>query len=171
MLAFMKEDSVDQIIGHWRAERPDIDVSPLHVFGRVTRIEAYLSRVISDVFEPFGLTRGEFDVLATLRRAGGQNQLTPTALMRSVMLSSGAMTNRIDRLEAAGLVERRPDPSDRRGTLVTLTPEGRALVDSTLQAGLQAQRQLLKSLSDDEQRCVAGILRKLLVNLEAASND
>ena len=167
----MKKDVMDQIIEHWATERPDLDTAPLAVLGRISRIEAHLSRAIAEVFAPFGLTRGEFDVLATLRRAGGKNQLTPTSLMRSVMLSSGAMTNRLDRLEAAGLVERRPDPSDRRGTLVTLTAGGRTLVDAALEAGLEAQRNILEPLSEGEQRRVAALLRALLLELERESTE
>lgn len=162
----MNHDAIDQIISQWQTELPDADTAPLAVLGRISRIEAHVARAISDAFAPFGITRGEFDVLATLRRAGGACQLTPTALMRSVMLSSGAMTNRIDRLEDAGLVERWPDPTDRRGILVTLTSTGHTVVDAALVAGLDAQRELLRPLSEEDQRDVAEHLRTLLLALE-----
>jgi len=166
----MEHDHVDSVLAQWRRERPDLDPSPMGVVGRISRASQALGRSIETVLGGFGLGRGEFDVLATLRRSGPPYRLTPTALFTDLMLSSGAMTNRLDRLEQAGLIERMPDPSDRRGTLVGLTARGRELVDTALTAHLANEQRLLDALSPDERADLARLLRKLLCALEDRTN-
>jgi DNA-binding MarR family transcriptional regulator len=136
------------------------------VIGRISRAAIALGHSLEAVFAGFGLNRGEFDVLATLRRSGAPFRLTPTALFKDLMLSSGAMTNRLDRLERAGLISRAPDPSDRRGTLVELTPRGLELVDAAVAAHLANEQRLLAALSPDEREQLAGLLRTLMRSLE-----
>jgi DNA-binding MarR family transcriptional regulator len=162
----MEQDHVDSILAQWRRERPDLDSSPMGVIGRISRAERTLGASLERLFAGFGLSRGEFDVLATLRRSGSPYRLTPTALFTDLMLSSGGMTNRLDRLERAGLIARSPDPSDRRGTLVELTPRGQELVDAAVAAHLANEQRLLEALSADEREQLAGLLRKLLRSLE-----
>lgn len=162
MLMDQRQDRVDIILAQWRRERPDLNPSPMGVVGRISRAAQILSRALEATFATFELNGGEFDVLATLRRAGSPFRLTPTALFTELMLSSGAMTNRLDRLERAGLIARLPDLSDRRGTLVELTPKGRELVDAAVAAHLDNEYRLLAALSDAEQEQLAQLLRKLL---------
>src|SRR3954451_23887300 len=122
-------DEVDRLLEAWRRERPDLDVAPMEVLSRVSRLARHLDRARSQAFETHGLESWEFDVLAALRRAGVPYQLSPGRLLKETLVTSGTMTNRVDRLAARGLVERLPDPHDRRGVLVRLTPEGRTAVD------------------------------------------
>jgi DNA-binding MarR family transcriptional regulator len=161
----MEHDHVDHIQAQWRRERPDLDPSPMGVIGRISLSARSLSRGLDATFASFGLNSGEFDVLATLRRSGPPYQLTPTGLFTDLMLSSGAMTNRLDRLERAGLITRAPDPTDRRGTLVGLTPHGLELIDAAIVAHLQTEEGLLAALAPDEREQLAGLLRKLLLSL------
>src|SRR5437763_1623513 len=121
-------DHIDRIIAEWHRERPDLDTRPMETFGRLFRAAELADRGLT-AMGGYGLEPGWFDVLAALRRAGPPYQLNPTALRESTMLSSGGMTKRLDRLTEAGLIERRPDPGDRRGTLVRLTRRGRAAID------------------------------------------
>jgi DNA-binding MarR family transcriptional regulator len=162
----VERDAVDRILGQWAEERPDLDASPMGVFGRLSRAERLLDRALVEVSSRFGINRGEFDVLATLRRAGEPYSLTPTELFRSMMLSSAAMTNRIDRLEERGLVRRSPDPDDRRGVRISLTEEGLALIEEAVGAHVGAEEELLRSLSGREREQLAGLLRKLLFSME-----
>jgi DNA-binding MarR family transcriptional regulator len=159
-------DSIDRIVGQWRRERPDIDTEPMALVGRLQRVTQALRPKLDATHERFGLTGDLFDVLATLRRSGKPYELTPTALYRDMMLSSGAMTNRIDRLESENLVERHPDPDDRRGTLVRLTKSGKALIDKALGEHVENERRLLRALSTPERAQLAALLRKLLGDLE-----
>ncbi len=156
------KDDVDRIIEQWARERPDLETPAMAVFGRIYR----LARIVGDrqeaVYAQFGLNRGEFDVLATLRRSGAPFQLSPKALCASLMLSSGGMTGRLDRLERAGLVTRSPDPTDRRGLVITLTDRGRELVDEAVAAGLALQREILERLPPDSRAQLADLLRDLL---------
>ena len=156
---------MDVILGQWALERPDLDVSPMGIFGRLSRGAKMLDRSLAATFSEFGLNGGEFDVLATLRRSGEPYSLTPTELFRSMMLSSAAMTNRIDRLEERGLVQRSPDPNDRRGVRITLTGVGLDLVNRALEAHVRGEHGLLDSLSAEEREELAGLLRKLLVSM------
>jgi DNA-binding MarR family transcriptional regulator len=160
------KDAVDGILEQWERERPDLDVSPMGVFGRLSRADRLLGRSLEETFRGFGLRGGEFDVLAALRRAGEPYSLTPTELFRSMMLSSAAMTNRLDRLEGRGLVRRGPDPGDRRGVLITLTDEGLALVEEAVRAHVENEEELLSLLSAEERDRLANLLRKLLASME-----
>jgi DNA-binding MarR family transcriptional regulator len=160
-----ERDLVDEILDQWKRERPDLDCEPMAVFGRLSRLDRVSNAAIEARLGEHGLSRGEFDVLATLRRSGEPYTLAPTALARLMMLSSAAMTNRIDRLEAAGLVERRPDPGDRRGVLVALTPDGERVVDAAVADHIENERRLLEPLSAEEQQTLNALLRKLLLGL------
>ena len=161
-----KWDLVDEILDQWERERPDLNCEPMAVFGRLSRLDRASNAVIEARLGEHGLNRGEFDVLATLRRGGEPYTLAPTALARWMMLSSAAMTNRVDRLEAAGLVERRPDPGDRRGLLVALTLDGMQVVDAAVADHVENERRLLEPLSEEEQQTLNALLRKLLLGLQ-----
>ncbi|MGK5557042.1 MarR family winged helix-turn-helix transcriptional regulator [Actinomadura kijaniata] len=159
-------DAVDQILAQWRRERPDIDVWPMGVVGRVTRLARLLDRELKDFFAGHGLERWEFDVLATLRRSGPPYELTAGALNRAAMVTSGAITNRIDRLAARGLVERVPDEEDRRSVRVRLTDQGRATVDQILEPHVANETRLLAALAPQERDQLIGLLRVLLESLD-----
>lgn len=159
-------DGVDEILEQWARERPDLDASPMGVIGRISRLSRLFEQEIQQLFEAYGLHRGEFDVLATLRRAGAPYRLNPTELSTALMVSSGGMTNRLDRLEKAGLVARQPDPDDRRGTQVGLTEEGLRLIDAAVAEHVANEHRLLGALSAAEREELAGLLRKLLRSLE-----
>jgi DNA-binding MarR family transcriptional regulator len=154
-------DEIDRIVAEWERARPDLDVSPTHTIQRITRLSLLQAASFVRVFAPYGVSFGEYLVLAALRRAGPPYRMNPTALFNSVILSSGAMTNRLDRLEAMGLVERLPDPDDRRGRLVGLTDKGRTLVDAAVVDHLENEERLLSALDADEREQLAGLLRKL----------
>jgi len=156
------EDEVDRLIQAWQRERPDLDVAPMAVLSRVTRLARHLDRARRQAFESHGLETWEFDVLAALRRAGPPYQLSPGRLLREKLVTSGTMTNRVDRLASRGLVERLPDPADRRGVLVQLTGAGRDAVDAAMADLLAHERTLLGSLSEAEQRRIARTLRDLV---------
>lgn len=162
-----EQDGVELILAQWARERPDLDVSPMGVVGRIFRLSHLLQQAVQEVFSSYGLHRGEFDVLATLRRAGKPHRLTPTGLSDALMVSSGGMTNRLDRLEKAGLVARQPDPGDRRGSLVGLTDEGFNLVDEAVTEHVANEQRLLSALVDAQQDELAALLRKLLLSLES----
>ncbi|GII64627.1 MarR family transcriptional regulator [Sphaerisporangium krabiense] len=163
-------DEVDQLVACWRQERPDLDVAPLQVLSRVSRLARHLDRARRASFAEHDLEPWEFDVLTTLRRSGEPYELSPGALLRATLVTSGTMTNRIDRLAAARLVRRRPDPEDRRGVLVSLTDLGRERVDAAFADLLRRERELLKSLDGDAQRTLAGLLRTLLIPFDTAEN-
>ena len=156
-------DEVDRLVDAWRRERPDLDVSPMEVLSRVTRLARHLDRHRSAAFGAHDLESWEFDVLSALRRSGRPYQLSPKALLRATGVTSGTMTNRVDRLAARGLVGRTNHPDDRRGVLVTLTDDGRARVDAALSDLLTAEHQLLGALTPDDQAQLAGALRRLLL--------
>ena len=158
----MEDDAIDRIVQQWNRERPNLDVSATHVLQRISRIFVLQSASFAAIFERYGITFGEFEVLAALLRSGHPYQMSPTRLVDAVVLSSGAMTNRIDRVEALGLVERLPDPSDRRGTLVALTREGLKTVDAAVVDHLANEERLLGALSATERGTIARLLRKLL---------
>jgi DNA-binding MarR family transcriptional regulator len=160
-------DSIDRVRAQWKGARPDLDTRPMEIVGRILRIEFIAGARIRRVLQRHGIDWGGFDVLATLRRSGAQYRMTPTGLYRELVLSSGAMTNRLDVLERAGLVERQPDPNDRRGTLIELTKEGKAVLDRALEAHLQAEAQMVAHLPRDEQKCLADLLKKLLIEMES----
>lgn len=162
----MERDSIDRLLDDWAREWPALDVAPTAVVGRLHRVARHWEQRVEQVFGRFGLVEGGFGVLAVLRRSGPPYRLSPTALAARLQISSGAMTNRIDRLEAAGLVARAPDPDDRRGVLVLLTPAGRDLIDRAAPVHLANERRLLEPLNADERRTLADLLRKLLLSLE-----
>ncbi|GAA0997399.1 MarR family winged helix-turn-helix transcriptional regulator [Subtercola frigoramans] len=159
-------DSVDLIVGAWQRERPDLDFEPLQVLSRVWRLSRNLDRARRASFGTSDLDSWEFDVLSALRRAGSPYQLSPKALLEETLVSSGTMTNRIDRLVARGLVERRTSPHDGRGILVTMTTDGLARVDAAIAVLVTSESTLLSGLSRPEQERLAGLLRKLSTTLE-----
>jgi DNA-binding MarR family transcriptional regulator len=167
----MQKDAIDHIVEQWKRERPELDSSPTHVLQRITRLGLLQEASFADVMTRYDLTWGDFLVLAALRRAGPPYAMNPTALYASVILSSGGMTKRLDRLEHAGLVDRRPDPADRRGRLVALTPHGKDVVDRAAVDHLANEERLLGALSAAERRTLSGLLRKLLVSEPFAALD
>jgi len=164
------QDRIDQILAQWKRERPDLDTIAMGLVGRIQRSAAALRPRLDETHALSGLGAESFDVLASLRRSGAPYQLSPTQLFREMMLTSGAMTNRIDRLEEAGLVSRRPDLTDRRGTLVRLTQKGKALVDSATTNHVANEDRLLSGLSAREQVQLGELLRKLLLSLGDAGD-
>lgn len=162
----MSTDPIDRLVGEWNSERPDLDPSPMAIVGRLLRLAVCLERRVEAALAPFDLTLWQFDVLATLRRSGAPFRMSPTELMREVMLSSGAMTNRIDRLESRGLVKRRPEPSDRRSVRIELTPAGKRLVDRALAARFDEAREVVEFLSARERKLLESGLSRLLQAIE-----
>ncbi|APA71067.1 MarR family winged helix-turn-helix transcriptional regulator [Janthinobacterium sp. 1_2014MBL_MicDiv] len=153
----------------WRRELPQMDTRAMQLVGQLGTVAQLMARDwLNPLFAEHGLQPGEFDVLATLRRSGAPHALTPTALYEAAMLSSGGMTNRIDRLEAAGLIERQKHPSDRRGVLVALTPRGLALIERLVLLHVDNERAMLASLGEDEQRQLDQLLAKLLQGMAQA---
>ncbi|MER6159111.1 MarR family transcriptional regulator [Streptomyces sp. NPDC001868] len=156
-------DPVDAIIEQWAVARPDLDTTAMEVFGRVNRLSRALGDRMEKTYARFGVSRGEFDVLATLRRSGEPYTLSPRQLSATLMLTTGGMTGRLDKLERANLLRRSPDPHDRRGLQVTLTDEGLRLIDDALVAGLAVQTEALSHLNDEQAGQLAGLLRMLVV--------
>jgi DNA-binding MarR family transcriptional regulator len=159
-------DQVDLFIQQWSRERSDLDPSPLAIVGRVLMLAKWLEQSADRALARFGLSLWQFDVLAALRRSGAPFRLSPTRLMQLVTLTSGAMTNRIDRLEELGMVTREPDPKDRRGVLIRLTPKGQRLVDEVVAVRLEDARRNLAGFSRAEQKDLAGFLRKLMLTVQ-----
>lgn len=158
----MTKDAVDVIIDQWRNERPDLDdLLPMEVFGRVYRVAAAIGERMERAYQRLGIGRGEFDVLATLRRAGEPFNLSPKQLSDTLMLTTGGMTGRLDKLETAGLITRTPDPGDRRSLRAQLTPAGRELIDEAVAAGLAVQREALSRLDPADARRLGDLLREL----------
>ncbi|NUR87690.1 MAG: MarR family transcriptional regulator, partial [Nonomuraea sp.] len=155
-------DEVDRLVAAWQAERPDLDVAPLQVLSRVSRLAKHLDIARRAAFTEHDLESWEFDVLTALRRAGKPYELSPGALLRATLVTSGTMTNRIDRLAQAGLVRRRPDPEDRRGVLVSLTETGVERVDAAFADLLRRERDLLSALAESDREVLAALLRTLL---------
>lgn len=161
-----QDDRAARAVAQWRDQMPDLPVEAMEVFGRLREIALRLGRDLSGpVHAAHGLDGGEFDVLATLRRAGPPFALTPTALTDALMLSSGGMTARLDRLEIAGLVRRRPNPADRRGTLVELTEPGRTLIEGAVRAGAAAQTDVFSRLPPADRAQLARLLADLMAAL------
>jgi len=159
-------DHVDEIIAQWQRERPDVDITAVGIIGRVSRLSRHLESRLKPIFDKHGIHSGEYDVLASLRRSGEPYQLTPTELFKALMLSSGAMTNRLNRLEEAGLISRDADPNDRRGTLVSLTPKGLELMNRAVEDHAQNEQQLVSTYTPEEQKLLMDLLRKLLLEFE-----
>ncbi|MGH3170734.1 MAG: MarR family winged helix-turn-helix transcriptional regulator [Trebonia sp.] len=151
----------------WAAQWPDLDTFPVGVVARVGRLARYFDHGLDQVFTEYGMRREHWDALASLRRAGPPFRLSPTDLYRGLMRTSGAMTNRLRRLEADGLIRRVPDPGDGRGLLVELTEKGRALVDEVAPVHVDNERAMLAALTPAEQQRFVDLLRKLLLSFEA----
>ncbi|WP_422631989.1 MarR family winged helix-turn-helix transcriptional regulator [Pseudokineococcus basanitobsidens] len=164
-------DEVDRIVAAWRRERPDLDVSPLEVLSRVSRLARHLDLARRAAFAEHGLEAWSFDVLSALRRAGAPHQLTPGQLVTSTLVTSGTMTNRVDRLLAAGLVERHPAPGDRRAVLVRLTAAGAARVDAAMADLLDRERALLAGLEPQQRTELADVLRALTSGFDAPAGS
>jgi DNA-binding MarR family transcriptional regulator len=162
----MTDDPTDRLLVGWDEARPDLRVGALQVTARLSRIGPHLARRQEEVFNRFGLNRGEVGALSALRIAGPPHQLSPTRLAKDLMLSSAGVTSRIDRLERRGFVRRLDDPNDRRGVIIELTDEGLAVVDAAVAANSASDRQLLERLEPDELATLEGLLRKLLGGLE-----
>ncbi|MFI7452130.1 MarR family winged helix-turn-helix transcriptional regulator [Nonomuraea sp. NPDC049714] len=158
-------DAVDALTAQWRRERPDVDVWPMEVVGRVSRLSRLLERGLRDLFAEHGLESFEFDVLATLRRSGAPYELTAGALLKAAMVTSGAITNRIDKLEAKGLVQRVRDSGDRRTVRIRLTERGRELIDELLTAHVANEARLLSGLAPADRDHLVALLRGLLESL------
>ena len=151
-------DHVGRIMAQWHRERPDLDVSPQGVIGRLHRLAARLTEELVAVYAEFGLGEGEFDVLATLRRAGAPYELTPGELAAGTMVTSGAVTKRVDRLVERGLVTRRVGERDARGRVIALTADGRDLIDRAFEAHMANEHRLLASLSEPDRRHLERVL-------------
>jgi DNA-binding MarR family transcriptional regulator len=162
-------DEVDALVAAWNRERPDLDVSPLEVLSRVTRLARHLDRARGAAFAAHELEIWEFDVLAALRRAGAPYELSPGRLLQQTLVTSGTMTNRIDRLEDRGFVTRRTDPADRRGVLVSLTVTGLAQVDAALADLLSHERQILEGLDAAQRTLLADLLRTVVAPFDQAT--
>jgi DNA-binding MarR family transcriptional regulator len=165
--ASVPRDEVDDLVAGWRAERPDLDTAPLQVLSRVSRLARHLDLARRTAFASHGLEAWEFDVLSALRRQGSPYQLSPGALLHATLVTSGTMTNRIDKLAQAGLVARHPDPTDKRGVLVRLTERGQVVVDAALADLLSRERQLLNGLDAGKQAELAALLRILLTPFDS----
>jgi DNA-binding MarR family transcriptional regulator len=162
-------DAIDVFTAEWERERPDLDFEYLATVGRIVRIAAHLRERMDAWLTPFGLSWELFDLLASLRRAGARDGLRPTALYHACMLSSGATTNRIDRAEKLGLVERRPDPDDRRATRIALTKRGRRLVDKAMDEHTARAAEIAAVLSVEDGKALKRVLGKVLQSLEVQS--
>ena len=166
----MTTDRVDEIVAQWADERPGIDVSGMAVIGRLTRLDRLIRPRLAEVFDRHDLEAWEFDVLATLLRNGPPHRLTPGQLLDSMMIASGTMTNRIDRLERRGLVERRPSPDDGRQVLVALTRRGRRIVDAALVDHAANELEIISALDPDQQEQLIDLLRRLTAALEVGAD-
>ncbi len=165
-VASPRNDESGRVVAAWQQEIPDLDMSPMLVFSRLSRLSRHFDRQRRHVFTNHGLEPGEFDVLAMLRRGGPPYAATPSILMNDMMVSSGTMTNRIDRLQSKGLVERHPSPQDRRVVLVKLTDSGRERVEDALTSLLQLEKKILSALSPAEREELANLLHPLLLHYE-----
>ncbi|MCE9665506.1 MarR family transcriptional regulator [Halomonas sp. M5N1S17] len=156
---------VKQAIAQWQQEMPELDLLPMEVVGYLKTMQSLTQERLQSFFKEYGLQAGEFDVLATLRRSGAPYRLGPTQLFETLMISSGGMTSRLDRLEKAGLIRRSPNPEDRRGTLVSLTEEGLELMNRMVPRHVENEARMLAALSHEEQRALSELLGKLLEGL------
>jgi len=163
-----QRDSIEPLLEGWRRERPDLDPWPLAILGRIQRLSHHLLRDAETWLKPLGLSWESFSLIVTLRRSGAPFALKPTDLYKESLLSSGAITNRIDRVERMGLVTRHKDPDDRRGVIVRLTAKGRSLADRAIKTHFDAMAKILSALKPAERKQVAGLLEKLLRSIETA---
>ena len=159
-------DSIEVLLTEWRRERPDLDPWPFSIFGRIWRLSSSFLGDAEKWLAPVGLSFEAFSVIVTLRRSGPPYELNPTTLYRESLLSSGAITNRIDRVEVEGLVKRLPDPKDRRGTIVRLTAKGRALADRAIKLHFEALAEELSGINRSERDQLVRLLSKLLLSVE-----
>lgn len=159
-------DAVDAIVEEWRRERPDLDASGKEITGRIVRLAGIFQDAYAAAFEPLGISGADYGILAPLRRAGKPFELTPTELARHRMMTSGGMTAAIDRLVGKGLLVRAPNPADRRGSLVRLTPEGRRVVDRAMKRHVEVERSLVSALGERDRERLIALLRKLLVSVD-----
>lgn len=159
-------DKLDEMIDQWRAEKPDLEVGVMASAGRILAVAGQIDRRLGAAAAEHGLDRGQGDVLFTLRRAGRPYRLSPSELVASLLVTSGTMTNRLDRLERQGLIERRPNPEDRRGMDVQLTKKGLGLVDELIPQHVRNEKQMLDVLSANDRDQLDRIMRKLLGHLE-----
>ncbi|NOH46921.1 MarR family transcriptional regulator [Vibrio rotiferianus] len=159
-------DAIDRVVSQWAKEKPDLDTEPMAIMGRLMRIAKHMENRVAEVHKRYDLKMGEFDVLATLRRSGEPYRLTPSELISSMMLTSGAMTNRLDKLEKKGLIDREHSKEDRRSVAVQLTSKGFELIDALIEQHLQAQHELMGSLTSDERGQVNQALKLLLPQYE-----
>jgi DNA-binding MarR family transcriptional regulator len=162
----VERDSVDRIVEAWRRRDPQLDASSLEVTGRLVLCASYYERAVIAILQPFGLSIADFDVLNTLRRVGDQHGSKPTDLAQSSLITTGAMTSRLDRLERSGLIRRTPDPADRRGVLVRLTSQGSKVARQALHALIAANRVFLEPLSGQQRKSIASALKLLLLHHE-----
>ncbi|MFJ6082703.1 MarR family winged helix-turn-helix transcriptional regulator [Streptomyces sp. NPDC001002] len=160
------KDPVDAIVEQWAAVRPDLDTAAMEVFGRIFRLSREMGDRMEKAYAPYGIARGEFDVLATLRRSGAPHALSPRQLSATLMLTTGGMTGRLDKLERAGLLRRSPDPHDRRALQVTLTEKGLDIVDRAVAAGLAVETEALSTLDAEQAGQLADLLRELLAGTQ-----
>jgi DNA-binding MarR family transcriptional regulator len=167
MNATVTPDLLDRIISKWKEAIPELDPTPLEVVGRVIVLAQRLERSVSQALEPHGLTLGQFDILATLRRNGPAGQLSPRELLKNVALSSGGMTARLDKLEQAGLVVRKPDANDRRMLMIELTEKGREAIEAAAAARFEEARRSLPPFDADEVEVLSQLLRRWLAGLTA----
>jgi DNA-binding MarR family transcriptional regulator len=162
----VKPDTVDRMVQAWAEQQPELDTSPLEVVGRLLLCTHHLERAIRAALQPYSLTFSDFDVINTLRRLGDPVGTNPSVLAQSSLITTGAMTSRLDRLERAGLLYRKPDPADRRGVLVSLTRQGRRIAEKALTAVLAADQAFLEPLSGKQRGTVAAALKTILLRYE-----
>lgn len=161
-------DAVDRIVAQWKRERPDLEPGAKEITGRIVRLESLFQQRFAEVFAEFGMTEGDYGILAPLRRAGSPYQLTPAGLAKARMMSSGGLTPALDRLQQRNWIERTPNPNDRRSMLVRLTPAGKELIDTAMEAHVAAEHDLVRHLDPTQQRELVTLLRELLVSVEGA---
>lgn len=159
-------DDIDKVAAQWNKEKPQLDTQPMEIFGRMMRLQKHLEVEIAACHKQYGLTFGEFDVLATLRRSGKPFNLTPSALLSSMMLTSGAMTNRLDKLQAKDLIERVHSTEDRRSVSVGLTDKGFAIIDTAIEEHVRVQHKLVQQLSDTDKPELNQLLKTWLTSFE-----
>ncbi|MGO1080555.1 MarR family winged helix-turn-helix transcriptional regulator [Inquilinus sp. CA228] len=161
-----RADHVDRLRRQWARELPDLDTEPMAILGRAYRLSNLVRPGIEATFAGFGLDRGEFDVIGTLRRSGPPHRLTPTELYTALMISSGGLTHRLDRLEKAGLIRREKSPHDGRSVLVALTEAGAARAEAAFRADMAHESLCLQALDTRERAALAALLRKLIAGIE-----
>ena len=160
-------DAIDKVVGQWAQEKPDLNTEPMAIMGRLMRIAKYMETEVAQLHKRYDLKLGEFDVLATLRRSGAPYRLTPSELIDSMMLTSGAMTNRLDKLESKGLIEREHSKEDRRSVTVELTQDGFALIDQIIEEHAEVQTKLVEGMSSNQKKQINSILKAWLTQYES----